>query len=266
MAKSYAKKRLGQNFLKSQEVIKKIVSAVAPRTNDTIVEIGPGRGALTIPLAESGAAILAVEFDIHLCRYLENALVRHKNVSIIQKDFLQFIPAEFGLSAIILCGNLPFNITSPVIEWIVRHRSIIRKAVLMIQREVALRLSSEPGGKDWSPLAIFTQLYFDINYLFSVSPKEFDPSPKVTSAVVELVPKASVEVEHYEQLENLVRASFKQRRKQLINNLVPAIVPTTQAAEEIFQQLGFQRNIRAEQIDTAQFLELTELLIQHNIL
>jgi len=266
MAKNYAKKRLGQNFLQSQEVIKKIVSVISPKPNETILEIGPGKGALTIPLAESGATILAVEFDVHLCRYLEKALTGKKNVSIIQKDFLQFIPAEYGLTSIKLCGNLPFNITSPVVEWIVHHRSIIKKAVLMIQREVALRLSSEPGGKDWSPLAIFTQLHFEINYLFSVSPKEFSPSPKVTSAVVELVPKESVEVEHYSQFEELVRASFKQRRKQLINNLVPAIVPTTKAAEEIFNQLGFQRNIRAEQIDTSQFLELTELLVQHNIL
>ncbi|HEX2896950.1 MAG TPA: rRNA adenine N-6-methyltransferase family protein, partial [candidate division Zixibacteria bacterium] len=98
MAKSYAKKRLGQNFLQSQELIKKIISAVSPKTNDTIVEIGPGKGALTLPLTESGAAILAVEFDLHLCRYLEKALAGKKNVSIIQKDFLQFIPAEYGLT------------------------------------------------------------------------------------------------------------------------------------------------------------------------
>lgn len=261
-----AKKKLGQNFLISQEIIAKIIDMISPRPGETVVEIGPGKGALTIPLAESGAKIVAVEFDIPLCHYLEQALKSRTNVTVIQKDFLKFIPQEYGLSSFKLCGNLPFNISSPVIEWIVQHRAMIKKAIIMIQREVALRLASKPGGKNWSPLAIFTQLHFDINYRFSVPPEHFQPSPKVTSAVVELIPKKSIEIGNYDSFEKLVRASFKQRRKQLINNLVPAIIPSVKAAEVVYQQLGFQRSVRAEEIDTPQFLELTELLVKHKLL
>ncbi len=261
-----AQKKLGQNFLISQEIIAKIIDIISPRPSETVLEIGPGKGALTIPLAESGATIVAVEFDRQLCHYLEQALKSRANVTVIQKDFLKFIPAEYGLASFKLCGNLPFNISSPVIEWIVGHRTMIKKAVIMIQKEVALRLASKPGGKEWSPLAIFTQLHFDIDYRFSVKPEHFRPSPEVTSAVVELNPKENTEIEHYTGFEKLVRGSFKQRRKQLINNLVPAIIPTVKAAEEIFQQLGFQRNVRAEEIDTPEFLELTELLVKHNML
>jgi 16S rRNA (adenine1518-N6/adenine1519-N6)-dimethyltransferase len=261
-----ARKRLGQNFLISAEIINRIISDIGPCPFDTIVEIGPGRGALTKPLAESGARIVGVEFDRGLCRKLESELGGKSNVKIIEKDFLKFNPSEHGLETFKLCGNIPFNITSPVIDWIVEHRDSISKAVIMIQREVALRLSSKPGGKDWSPLAIMTQLYFDIGILFDVGPKHFKPSPEVTSSVVELIPKKEIKVEHFLQFERLVRSSFKQRRKLLINNLVPSIIPTVQAAEEVIGELGLTRKVRAEEVSTVQFLELTELLIQHNML
>jgi len=261
-----AKKRLGQNFLVSSEIVKKIIDAIAPKSTDTIVEVGPGKGALTIPLAESGAKIIAVEFDRDLANYSKDSLKRFTNVTVLQKDFLKFEPKELALTSIKLCGNLPFNITSPVIDWIVNHRSNIVKAVIMMQKEVALRLASKPNSKDWSPLAIFTQLYFDINILFNVAPQNFEPSPKVTSAVVELIPKVSAEILHYPKFEQLVRASFRQRRKQLINNLVPILIPTVPAAEEIFGQLGLNRKVRAEEVSTGQFLELTELLAMRNML
>lgn len=255
-----AKKRLGQNFLESREHIDKIIDAISPGPGDTIVEIGSGRGALTVPLVESGATILAVEFDAQLCGYLEKLLKNKENVTVLEMDFLQFFPAEYGLKSFKLCGNLPFNISSPVIDWIVQHRASIKRAVIMIQKEVALRLSSHPGGKDWSPLAIMTQLYFDIRILFNVPPQYFRPSPEVTSSVVELTPKVETEIENFDKFEELVRASFKQRRKLLLNNLVPVIIPTVIAAEEIFQQMGLGRNTRAEEVTTAQFLELTALL------
>jgi len=260
-----AKKRLGQNFLASQEIIDKIIAAITPVSKDTIVEIGAGRGALTIPLAESGAKIFAVEFDRDLSRHLKDNFNDNHNVTILQKDFLKFIPDEYGLTNFKLCGNLPFNITSPVIDWIVHHRPKIQKAVIMIQKEVAQRLSSEPGGKNWSPLAILTQLYFDIEIFFNISPQHFRPTPKVTSSVVEMRPKAEVHIPHFKQFELLVRASFKQRRKLLLNNLVPFIIPSVDAGEEVMQQLGLNRKVRAEEVTTAQFLELTALLVKHNM-
>lgn len=266
MSKLRAKKRLGQNFLITSEIISKIINPIAPKPSDTIVEIGPGKGALTKPLAESGATVFAVEFDRDMCAYLKKEFEKFKNVTILQSDFLRFVPAEYGLKSFKLCGNLPFNISSPVIDWIVYHRAMVTQAVLMLQKEVAQRLSSGPGGKQWSPLAIFTQLYFEIELLFDVSPKHFKPQPEVTSAVVELKPNAAVEIKNFKQFEEVVRTSFKQRRKQLINNLVPAMVPSVKAAEEIFWELGLRRNVRAEEVDTEQFLELTEALTKHNMI
>jgi 16S rRNA (adenine1518-N6/adenine1519-N6)-dimethyltransferase len=183
----------------------------------------------------------------------------------LQKDFLKFEPKELALATFKLCGNLPFNITSPVIDWIVNYRSKIQRAVIMMQKEVALRLASKPNSKDWSPLAIFTQLHFNIQILFNVGPQHFIPSPKVTSAVVELIPKVSQEIRNYSEFERLVRASFRQRRKQLINNLVPFLIPTVPAAEKILGQLGLKRKVRAEEVSTEQFLELTELLAECNM-
>ena len=262
MSRDRAKKRFGQNFLTSGEIITKIIEAIAPRAGDTIIEVGPGKGALTIPLAESGAKIIAVEFDRDLADYAKDCLKKFTNVTVVQMDFLKFEPNEFALSNFKLCGNLPFNITSPVIDWIVLHRSQIQRAVIMMQKEVALRLASKPNSKDWSPLAIFTQLHFDIQILFNVGPQHFIPSPKVTSAVVELTPKVSHEIQNYSEFEQLVRTSFRQRRKQLMNNLVPILIPTVPAAEEIFEQLGLNRKIRAEEISTETFLELTKLLTE----
>ncbi len=266
MSRNRAKKRLGQNFLTSNDIIKQIIEAIAPRADDTIIEVGPGKGALTVPLAESGAKIIAVEFDRDLADYAKENLKKFTNVTILQKDFLKFEPKELELAKFKLCGNLPFNITSPVIDWIVTHRSHIQRAVIMMQKEVALRLASKPNSKDWSPLAIFTQLHFDIQILFNVGPQHFLPSPKVTSAVVELIPKAGVEIRRYTEFEQLVRASFRQRRKQLINNLVPIFIPTVPKAEEIFGQLGLNRKVRAEEVSTEKFLELTELMAERNLL
>lgn len=265
MSQTRAKKRLGQNFLTSNEIIKNIIDAISPRVGDTIIEVGPGKGALTFPLAESGAKIIAVEFDRDLAKYSKESLGKFRNVTVLQKDFLKFEPEKLDLSSFKLCGNLPFNITSPVIDWIVDHRSKIIKAVIMMQKEVALRLASKPGSKDWSPLAIFTQLHFDINILFNVGPENFQPSPKVTSAVVKLEPKICREILHYVEFEQLVRVSFKQRRKQLMNNLVPAIISEVPAAEKVFQQIGLNRQTRAEEVSTDKFLELTKLLVKHNL-
>jgi len=261
-----AKKKLGQNFLISKEIVSKIIDQISPNSDETIIEIGPGRGALTFPLAKSGARIIAIEFDNELYRKLEMELHQYKNVALLQQDFLKFDPAQLALKTFKLAGNLPFNISSPVIDWIVNHHHMIIKAVIMIQKEVALRLTSSSGSKQWSPLAIFTQLYFEAAYCFNVAPSNFKPSPKVTSAVVELTPKIQTNVRHYEAFEKLVRTSFKQRRKQLINNLVPDIISSMPTAREIIAELGLNKNVRAEEIATAQFLELTEWLVGHNML
>ena len=136
----------------------------------------------------------------------------------------------------------------------------------MLQKEVALRLTSSAGSKQWSPLAIFTQLYYKTKLCFTVSPENFEPLPDVDSAVVTLDIKKEPEIKNAEKFEQLVRRSFRQRRKLLSNNLIPDIIPDSQTAARIFMELGFGPKVRAEEIKSSKFLELTEKLVSLKIL
>ena len=260
------KKRLGQHFLKSPDIVRKILDLVRPQVGLIIVEIGPGRGALTLPLVASGAEVVAVEFDLDAARYLIQRLAKKSNLKVVNQDFLKFEPDRLGLTKFTLVGNLPFNITSPVIDWAINHHSMIERACFMVQKEMAARLAARPNSKDWSPLSIFTQLHFEVVHCFDVAPEHFQPKPKVTSTVITLTPKEKVQIKHFAQFEKVVRTSFRHRRKLLVNNLVPDIISQAQAAREILRELGLPENCRAEQLTTAQFLTLTERLIAHKIL
>jgi len=260
------KKRLGQHFLKSPDIVRKILDLVRPQVGQIIVEIGPGRGALTLPLVASGAEVVAVEFDRDAARYLSRRLAKKSNLKVVNQDFLKFEPDRIGLTKFTLVGNLPFNITSPVIDWAINHHSMIERACFMVQKEMAARLCAAPNSKDWSPLSIFTQLHFEVVHCFDVAPEHFQPRPKVTSTVITLTPKVKILIKHSAQFEKVVRTSFRHRRKLLINNLVPDIISQAQAAREILRKLELSENCRAEQLTTAQFLTLTESLMTCNIL
>jgi len=266
LSTSHPKKRFGQHFLKSPDIVKKILDLINPQHGQTIVEIGPGHGALTLPLVESGAKVVAIEFDREAAAYLSRRLGKHSNLRLINQDFLKFNPNSVGLARFTLVGNLPFNITSPVIDWAIDYCSMITHACFMVQKEMAARLSAMPATKNWSPLSIFTQLHFDVAHCFDVAPRHFQPPPKVTSTVVTLTPGEKVRIEHPTQFERVVRTSFRQRRKLLVNNLVPDIISQPQDAREILRESGFPEKCRAEQLSTAEFLTLTDCLIKRNIL
>lgn len=260
-----AQKRFGQNFLVSPTIITRIVELVGLTPNDTVVEIGPGQGALTVPLAETGARVVAVEFDRDLIAGLSENLRQYEQVTVLNQDFLKFEPTAHGLEKFVLVGNLPYNLSSPVIEWTTRHAEQVERAVFMLQKEVAERLCSSPGGKDWSPLAIFTQLVFEAQRRFDVSPEHFRPRPKVTSSVVELIPKADRITEFPPMFETVVRSAFHQRRKQLVNNLVPEVMPTAAEAREVIGACGLEPNVRAEQLSIEDFFRLTRMVMTRSI-
>jgi 16S rRNA (adenine1518-N6/adenine1519-N6)-dimethyltransferase len=262
----HPKKRLGQHFLKSPDIIKKILDLIEPHADQTIVEIGPGHGALTLPLVASGAKVVAIEFDRDAAHYLIQRFAKQSNLQVLSQDFLKFEPDSLGLMKFTLVGNLPFNITSPVIDWAINHRSMIERACFMVQKEMAARLTARPNSKDWSPLSIFTQLHFEVVHCFDVAPKHFQPKPKVTSTVITLTPKEKIQIKHSAQFEKVVRASFRHRRKLLVNNLVPDIISQAQTAREILHEMGLPENCRAEQLTTTQFLTLTERLMVHKML
>ena len=266
MGAYHPKKRLGQHFLTDNEIIKRIIESISPVESDRIVEIGPGRGVLTLPLAESGAEILAIEFDEDLIKALSKKMSGFKNVKILCTDFLLYEPDRDFWPSFILVGNLPYNITSPVIDWCIRYRTFIERACFMVQKEIACRLAAEPGRKDWSPLSIFTQVYFDIKILFDVPPASFKPPPKVNSAVIEMIPRKKYDIKDFEKFEKVVRISFTKRRKLLLNNIVGELITDAEQAGKILGRLGFKENCRAEELSIEQFLNLTEALISHNIL
>ncbi len=263
MSRYHAKKRLGQNFLKSSTIIHRLIELIDPQPRQRIIEIGPGRGAITNALAESGAQVTAVEYDRDLIPYLTVLLENFRNVNLVQGDFLTYEPDFSGFK---LVGNLPYNLSSPVIDWTVRHHGSLVAAYFMLQKEVANRLASSAGSKDWSPLAIFTQLHFTVRVCFDVSPQHFSPPPKVTSSVVSLIPKQSPLIKSYDRFERVVRQAFSQRRKTLLNNLVPSLVSETSVLTEVLEALQLDSRIRAEQITTEMFLELTNQLMARKIL
>lgn len=261
----HAKKRLGQNFLKTKPVIDRVVSLVAPEPKDVIVEIGPGRGALTLPLAESGATIWAVEFDRDLMGYLTSLLSKHPNVHLVNDDFLKFDPDLEKLDDFKLVGNLPYNITSPVLDWCLKYQTRILRAVLMVQRELGARIAASSGTRDWSPLSIFTQSAFEVESVFDVAPSHFHPRPEVTSSVLKLTPRPINPAVATGQFERVVRMSFLHRRKTLANNLVPDLIPNTSFAQEILAEIGLPVKIRAEEVSIDRFLTLTAVLGKHNL-
>jgi 16S rRNA (adenine1518-N6/adenine1519-N6)-dimethyltransferase len=260
-----AKKRLGQNFLKTQTVVDRVVSQIDASPDDSIIEIGPGRGALTLPLAESGATVHAVEYDRDLLGYLESLLSRFKNVHLHHQDFLEFEPDTAGVKRFKLIGNLPYNITTPTIDWCLGYRDRIEVAVLMVQKELGARISGKPGSRNWSPLALFTQLVFEVEPCFDVSPQHFRPVPNVYSSVLRLTPRPAELGKYTPELDRVVRSSFRHRRKQLVNNLVPDLVPDAAAAREILAELDLDLKIRAEMLTLDQFLKLTSHLARRKL-
>lgn len=257
MAPYRAKKRLGQNFLVNDKIINSIIDQIDPEEDDVIIEIGSGRGALTLPLAENCHKLFAVEYDRDLIGYLEKLLAQYDNIELVHADFLEYQP---NVKKYKLVGNLPYNISSPVIEWAVAHRDEIVEGCFMLQKEVALRLCASAGSKDWSPLSIFTRIFFEVELCFDISPKNFNPAPQVVSSLIKMKPKDQINIPNYNLFEKVVRASFKQRRKTLLNNLSSELFNSSEQAQSIIESAGFDPKIRAEQITIEQFLKLTELI------
>ena len=257
-----AKKHLGQNFLHEKGVIAKIVQAIDPKPGDAIVEIGPGQGALTFPLLDRHGAITAIEFDRDLHAPLQAAARTHGMLRLIEGDVLgvdfSALAAQQGDSSgrIRLAGNLPYNLSSPILFHALDHAAAIRDMHFMLQKEVVERMAAGPGSKVYGRLSVMLQAYCTVTPLFVVPPGAFRPAPKVDSAVVRLVPTAAdrIEVQDRAMFANVVRAAFGQRRKTLRNALQPI------ADSAAIEAAGLRPDARAEQVDVAGFVRLGNLL------
>ena len=248
-----AKKHLGQNFLHERGVIAKIVQAIAPKPGDRIVEIGPGQGALTFPLLDRHGAITAIEFDRDLLAPLAAAARAHGELTLLNANVLDVdFSALAGDGQLRLVGNLPYNLSSPILFHALDHAAAIRDMHFMLQKEVVERMAAGPGSKVYGRLSVMLQAYCRVTPLFKVPPGAFRPAPKVDSAVVRLqpLPPGAVVVADRARFAHVVRAAFGQRRKTLRNALSGVVDATA------IEAAGVRPDARAEQLSVADFASL----------
>ncbi len=256
-----AKKSLGQHFLHERGIVDKLVLAIDPRPGDRIVEIGPGQGALTFPLLARHGALTAIEFDRDLLEPLTAAAKAHGDLTLIHADVMNVDfsalagDAAAGEGQIRLVGNLPYNLSSPILFHALDHAAAVRDMHFMLQKEVVDRMAAGPGSKVYGRLSVMLQAYCTVTALFNVGPGAFRPPPKVDSAVVRLVPHPREQIGINDRLRfaEVVRAAFGQRRKTLRNALGSVCT-----AEEI-TAAGIDPQRRAEQLDVADFVRLANL-------
>lgn len=256
----------GQNFLIDGNIARKIVDAAALCPGDTVVEIGPGAGALTAILARRGLAVIALEVDRGLADALGQLLRPFPAVRVMQKDALEAEWAELQKSQFgsnehgVLVSNLPYYISGPLLYQLFRQKFPFKKAVLMLQREVAGRLTAAPGSAGYSALSVFCSYYTVSRALFPVSRHVFWPAPKVDSAVVELRQRSrQLDAGEEAVFWEIVQASFQQRRKMLINSLGSASFSTREELLSVLHQAGIDPRTRAETLTTAQFAKLARI-------
>lgn len=217
-------KALGQHFLTDQNIAKKIVAALNLQPEETVIEIGPGEGALTRHLLATGAKIIAIDVDKRAIDALQQNELYHNNdhITFICQDFLTMDLAMLAANAqMSIVGNLPYNLTSPILFHIIDHQQCVRAAVVMMQREVAERLCAKPRTKAYGILSVILQLHATVKILFHVSPHVFHPKPNVESSVVHITFDSSRlhMIDDYRFFRSLVRGTFGKRRKTLLNSM-----------------------------------------------
>ncbi len=258
-----ARSKLGQNFLRDSTAVERIVAALGDLNGQTVVEIGPGRGAITGMLAARFAHVAAVEFDRELAASLR-AQFPAGRVTVVEQDILEFDFAAAAASAgrkLRIAGNLPYYITSPILRKLAAAHAALDLAVLMVQREVADRVTASPGSRDYGFLSVLVQIYGPVEPLFTLPPSAFSPPPQVHSTVFRwrFAPRfAELGVEESSFLE-FVGQAFTQKRKTLVNNLRAAGVAPA-AALDAMRQAGINPQARAESLSIPAFAALGRAL------
>ncbi len=255
-----ARKRFGQNFLVDQSVINHIARAIRPQKDDALVEIGPGKGAITNVLIDTCPNLQVVELDRDLVPILLAQFAKYPQFKIHQTDALKFdFKPLASEKPIRIVGNLPYNISTPLIFHLLSFQSSIKDMHFMLQKEVVDRLAAEPNEKNYGRLSIMTQYYCEVESLFGVPPESFRPIPKVDSAIVRLTPysKPPYPADNIDHLKLVVTAAFQQRRKTL-KNALKQILDQTNAKPE----LDLSR--RAETLSLQEFVELSNFIFNHN--
>lgn len=248
-----ARKRFGQNFLHDQQVIQRIVKAIQPREDDALVEIGPGMGALTEHLIKGCPSMKVVELDRDLVPGLRTQFFNYPQFQVIEADALKFDFASLQ-GPLRVVGNLPYNISTPLIFHLLSFRQHIHDMTFMLQKEVVERLAAKPGSGDYGRLSVMVQYYAKVHSLFLVGPGAFRPAPKVWSAIVRIEPYETLpfKARNEDHLEMLVRQAFSQRRKTL-RNVIKSLLNEGQ-----IRDLGIDPGIRPERLGIADFIRLSD--------
>ena len=253
-----ARKRFGQNFLIDHGIIREIVRSVHPHKDDVIVEIGPGKGAITELLADACDNLNVIELDRDLVPWLKVKFEKHPNFQLFQADALQFDFAQLLKNdrPLRIVGNLPYNISTPLIFHLLGYANKVRDMHFMLQKEVVKRMAAQPGESAYGRLGIMVQYYCAVEDLFDVPPTSFDPAPKVDSAIVRLTPYAQLPyvATHIKTLETLVNVAFQQRRKTLRNSLKQLLTG------EQMENLTLDLSLRPEEISLREYVAMSNVL------
>ncbi len=258
----YARKRFGQNFLNDQYIIDSIVSAIHPQKSDAMVEIGPGLGALTEPVGEQLDALTVIELDRDLAARLQTHPFLGPKLTIFQQDAMTFNFAELSAERgqpLRVFGNLPYNISTPLMFHLFSYHGAIKDMHFMLQKEVVNRLVAGPGSKAYGRLTVMAQYYCQVIPVLEVPPHSFTPPPKVDSAVVRLIPhtQSPYPAVNVKVLSRITTEAFGKRRKTLRNSL-GHLFP-----EAVLAALGIDNNLRAENVTIAQYCQLANWLTEH---
>jgi len=250
-----ARKRFGQHFLADPGVVGEIVHAIGPCRDDTVVEIGPGRGALTTPLAARAGSLHVIELDRDLAALLRNRYASSDRVVVHEADALRFDLSSIGESLRVV-GNLPYNISTPILFHLLDQRERIRDMHFMLQKEVVDRMAAEPGSKAYGRLTVMLGCRMHVEALFDVGRRCFEPPPAVTSSVVRLTPRAADEFDISDEavFSDLVSRAFGQRRKTIRNALRRGV------DEVLLEAAAIDPGARAEAVPIASFVKLANLV------
>jgi 16S rRNA (adenine1518-N6/adenine1519-N6)-dimethyltransferase len=243
---AFAKKSFGQNFLVDQNYISKIIAALNPNKDETIIEIGAGRGALTEILIESSANVVAIELERNMIAVLRERFTGKENFKLVESDALLIDYSSFILHPssvkLKLVANLPFNVSTAILQKLIEQRDCFSEMILMFQREVVERITAKVGNSERGFLTVITEAYLTAEKLFNVPPNAFLPAPKVWSSVVRLEPKVDIGIEDEKSFRRIVSAGFRQKRKTIMNNLKGEF----ENIEQVLDECAVDRQRRAE--------------------
>lgn len=267
----FAKKMFGQNFLIDDNILQGIVERANVNEKDTVIEIGPGLGNLTHYILEKGAEVIAFEIDTDMIQILNDRFCNSRNLVIINKDILKVDIGEYLKdNKVKIIANLPYYITSPIIFKLLEYRKNIQSITIMIQKEVADRISAKPHSKDYGVLTINTNYMADVEKLFNVPNTSFIPAPNVTSAVIQITPNTDKEkelgIKDDEVFKDLVKKSFMARRKKLSNSLQNSGINnmSKQDIENMIEEVGLSLNCRAEEVSIEQYAKMANIVAKYH--